>query len=182
MKLKTEKIVVVDLEATCWERDTDFQRKTSEIIEIGICNLHSKTGEITDKRSIYIKPIKAEISTFCTKLTGITPELVEEKGIGFIEAMDLLDKEYKATGFVWASYGAYDFNQLEKQCKEYGIKNPLGTSHLNVKNLIAFKLKLENAVGMDRALKLINEPLEGSHHCGADDAYNTAKLLRYIFA
>ena len=33
----TDKILVLDLEATCWEEDGAYQREHSEIIEIGVC-------------------------------------------------------------------------------------------------------------------------------------------------
>lgn len=182
MKLKTDKIIIVDLEATCWTKDSEHekQKRYSEIIEIGICNLYLETGDIKNKRSIYVKPVRSEISKFCIELTGITPAIIEEKGMGFKEALDFLIEEYKPKGCVWASYGAYDFNMLEKQCKDYKVINPLGRSHLNVKNIFALKQKLKGAVGMKRALQLIDEPLEGRHHSGADDAYNIAKIAKYI--
>ncbi|MEZ4916463.1 MAG: hypothetical protein R2836_05705 [Chitinophagales bacterium] len=44
----------------------------------------SSTGEIKDKQSIYVKPIKIrKYLYFVQKLTGITPAIIEERGNGF---------------------------------------------------------------------------------------------------
>ncbi|MEN0056485.1 MAG: exonuclease domain-containing protein [Mucilaginibacter sp.] len=67
----TNEIIIVDLEATCWEPGGNYQKQQSEIIEIGICKLNMETGKITASEGILVKPIKSEISDFCTQLTSI---------------------------------------------------------------------------------------------------------------
>ena len=47
----TNKIIIIDLEATCWE-GIPPKGEVSEIIEIGICLLDTLTGEISDNRGI----------------------------------------------------------------------------------------------------------------------------------
>ena len=71
-----DKIVVVDIEATCWEGKLP-EGMISDIIEVGVCLLDVETGEITDNRGILVKPERSTISPFCTELTTITPELIE---------------------------------------------------------------------------------------------------------
>ena len=66
------KIIVIDLEATCWEGKPP-PGEISEIIEIGICVLDQATGAIDKNRGILIKPVHSAISPFCTQLTTITP-------------------------------------------------------------------------------------------------------------
>ncbi len=178
--LLSDKIIVIDLEATCWEHNKVPEGMYMEIIEIGICNLIVETGEITDKQSIYVTPEHSEITPFCTNLTGITSELISEKGISFREACQKVAAEYQPQGRVWGSYGEYDRSQFLKQCTAQNIQYPLGLTHLNIKSLLALKLKLKRAKGMEKALNIIKEPLEGRHHSGADDAYNTAKIMRWI--
>ena len=41
-----DEVVVIDLEATCWDTPAEKAINTSEIIEIGVCLLNSHTGEI----------------------------------------------------------------------------------------------------------------------------------------
>lgn len=169
-------ILVVDLEATCWEDEVP-QNQISEIIEIGICALDVKTGEIKDKKSYLIKPEKSKLSPFCTKLTTITHELLEKEGVSFKNACADIISNYQSIEYAWASYGKYDYNMMFNQCKRMGIKNPFGTKHINVKNLFYDVSCLPKRMGMKQALEYLKIKLEGTHHRGVDDAYNTAKIL-----
>lgn len=90
----TDEIVIIDLEATCWENDRIPAGQKTDIIEIGICELNRTTQEISKKQSIYVIPERSEINKFCTNLTGITPQLIEEKGIYFEEACEKIKDEY----------------------------------------------------------------------------------------
>jgi hypothetical protein len=68
-----DKIIVIDLESTCWEGPPP-EGQVSEIIEIGVVTLDVASLERVEKQSILIKPVKSQISEFCTKLTTLTPE------------------------------------------------------------------------------------------------------------
>lgn len=177
MMKTTNKILVVDLEATCWEEDGKYQRDHSEIIEIGICELDISNGEISKKRGILVIPEHSEISAFCTRLTSITREMIAQEGIPFEEAIDILFDEYDAPEYTWASYGAYDRNKFMQQCKERRLDYPFGEQHLNVKEVFRRSYGMRRGIGMHRALKYLKIPLEGRHHRGVDDANNTAKIL-----
>lgn len=174
-----DKIVVIDIEATCWNGSVP-EGMASDIIEFGICLLDVSTGEISDNRGILVKPERSEISPFCTELTTITPELIAEQGISFKEACAIIRKEYIGQSRAWASFGAYDFKQIQRQCADLGVGYPLSPSHINVKTLFALKNKLGHEVGMDGALKYLKLELEGTHHRGVDDAKNIAKILRTL--
>ena len=174
-----DKIIVIDVEATCWE-EVPPAGMESDIIEIGICLLNVKNGDITDNRGILVKPERSIISPFCTGLTTITPEMVAKDGISFNEACSILRKEYLSQKRVWASFGAYDLKQFQRQCSAMGIGFPFGPSHINVKTLFALKNKLGHEEGMAGALKMLQIPLKGTHHRGVDDAFNIAKILNWI--
>ena len=95
MAKKLDKIVVVDIEATCWENKTP-ENMESDIIEVGICLLDVETGEITDNRGIIVKPERSTVSDFCTELTTIDSSLIEKEGIPFADALKkLLDSRGK---------------------------------------------------------------------------------------
>jgi len=175
-----DKILVIDLESTCWEDDGDYQKMNSEIIEIGICKYVVATGEIESKRSYYIKPVKSEISDFCTKLTGITQEIIDREGMDLETAMRRIKNKYRSKARAWAAFGDYDKVMLDAECEKLGITNYFGDTFFNLRSLLTLKNKLERGPGLMGALDLVKEKFEGSQHCGADDAYNTAKLLRYI--
>lgn len=40
---------------------------------------------------------------------------------------------------------------------------------------------IEKGIGMERALKMLDLPLDGTHHRGIDDAKNIAKIFVRIF-
>ncbi|WP_199698432.1 3'-5' exonuclease [Deinococcus cavernae] len=164
---------VVYVEATCWEGEPPSGQR-NEIIEIGIVVLNLKTLERTDKRSIMVHPEHSEISEFCTRLTGITAEEVAS-GITFQEACDLLRQEYHTDSRPWASWGDYDRKQFQSQSVG-DIRYPFSSRHTNAKQVYADAYNLKRA-GMVRALRNAGLPLEGSHHRGADDAWNIAALI-----
>ena len=169
------RIVVIDVESTCWEKQT-YQK--NEIIEIGITELAFSTNfYIKDNRSIYIKPIHSEVSEFCTKLTGITEQILNENGGYPPEVFDSLYKEYGKNNIIWASYGDYDREMFRRMSLLYDIKYPLGRTHLNVKTLFALSSNLNQEVGLAEAISILGNTFHGIHHSGKDDSYNIAILL-----
>ncbi|MDB0601967.1 3'-5' exonuclease [Tenacibaculum maritimum] len=172
------KIVILDLEATCWEQNSSYQRSLSEIIEIGVCVLDINTGGITQNEGILVKPFKSEVSAFCTELTTLTQEMLDTKGVTLSEACMILREEYKTETLVWASYGEYDKKMLENQCRKWSILYPMNDNHINVKKELS-KISMKS-MGMERALKYIGIKLDGTHHRGVDDARNIAKILYWL--
>lgn len=174
MKAGLDKIVVVDLETTCWEKRE--RNQIMEVIEMGVCLLDIGSSEITDRQSILIRPVYSVVSEFCSNLTTLTQKVVET-GIGFREACLKLEDEYQTKKRVWASYGDFDRRQFERECRLKNVPYPFGSRHINAKTLFAIKHRLAEEIGMEQALGLLGLELIGTHHRGVDDAYNTARLL-----
>ncbi|MHA1301312.1 MAG: exonuclease domain-containing protein [Candidatus Helarchaeota archaeon] len=175
MAKKLDQIIVIDVEATCWEGSIPLGQE-SEIIQIGICPIDIMSEKKLEKISILIKPERSEMSEFCKKLTGLTPEQLE-KGVTFKKACEILKNKYLTKKRTWASWGDYDRRQFEKQCKSRDIKYPFGVSHINIKNLFALMKKLPNEVGLAKALEILDLSMEGMHHRADDDAWNIATIL-----
>lgn len=179
---KLDKLVVIDLESTC---DNPRPQWQGEIIEVGVCLLDLQTLDITDKRGILVKPQNTPITSFCTSLTTLTPELVQAEGVSLFQAMAVLELDYKIRERTWASWGDYDRNQLIKDCnaKRFGFPGE-NSSHLNIKNLLAIEYGWKAGEGLDRALERFQMNLEGTHHRGKDDANNIARIyaahLRHV--
>ena len=172
----TDNILIIDLEATCWNGPIP-QGQVNEIIEIGICVLNAQTGEISDPRGILIKPERSTVSPFCTELTTITQDMLDQNGISFEDACDIVRDAYEGHYNTWVSYGDYDRNMMQRQCKIRNIDYPLSHDHINVKQLFYEIKDLRKKVGMKGALNILNIPLEGTHHRGVDDAKNIAKIM-----
>lgn len=205
MPRKLDHIIVIDLEATCWRTEEEQGDQPSEIIEIGIACLDTATLKPFRKHclacstpvgkdpldckvchnrrelaTIYIRPTKSEVSNFCTELTGLTADFLRRNGLEFEPAINRLRKWYGPKNRVFASWGNYDRWMVEKWCKELNVQYPLGSTHINVKDLFGLKHKMNKAPGVEAALRKLNLPFIGRPHSGADDAWNIAVLLGEI--
>jgi len=175
---KLDKILVIDLEATCWEGDPP-PGQDREIIEIGLCLLDVATCQRIESRSLLVRPEHSTVSDYCTRLTTLTPEQVDA-GVSLREACQILERDYRSKKRLWASYGDYDRKKLWAECESHGIEYPFGPSHLNVKSLLSVAFNLKKELPLDKALAMLGFPLEGTHHRGDDDAWNIARILAHI--
>ncbi len=175
----TENILIIDLEATCWENRPP-RGQESEIIEIGVCIMNAKTGKISKNEGILIKPQYSKVSLFCTELTTLTQNMLDNEGIMLDDAFDILRAEYDSEELTWASYGNYDLNMLQDQARRFCTDYPMSDDHINVKTLFGeIHPTIRKSVGMQRALGELGFALEGTHHRGVDDAKNIAKILHW---
>lgn len=175
----TERILIIDLEATCWQGPAP-ENQSSEILEIGATIYNAISREIEDNFCFLIKPIHSEISPFCAQLTTISSDIIEKQGIDFADACETLRIKHQSKTMSWASYGAYDFKMIQRQCGARNIENPFSQNHINVKELFSEKCNGGRKVGMNGALSILKIPLEGTHHRGIDDSKNIAKILDYL--
>lgn len=175
MARKLDKILVVDVESTCWDGPPP-EGEESEIIEIGLCVIDLDTLTRKSKYSILVKPERSTISSFCTDLTTLTPEMFDDAGT-LSDACKRLKKDFSSKDRLWASWGDYDRRQFERVCQTAGVGYPFGMTHLNAKTLFAVSLGLDHEVGLDRAYEKLGLAMEGIHHRGDDDAWNIADIL-----
>ncbi len=173
--VRRDRILVVDIEATCWEGEPPPGQQ-HEIIEIGVCALDVARREVDEARSILVKPTRSAVSPFCTALTTLTQAMVDE-GIPFEAACALIQREFDAKSYLWASWGKYDLTMFKAQCHAFGVPYPFSGRHANLKQLFAKSINNKVRVGMSQALDILALPLEGTHHRGGDDARNTARIL-----
>ena len=173
-----DQILVIDVESTCWE-GAPPPGQVSEIIEVGVCTPDVATLERLEKRSILVKPVKSEVSAFCTDLTTITPDMLAGAGT-LADAVRVLKKELRSQDRPWASWGDYDRRQFERVCREFNVGYPFGLTHLNAKTLFAVAHGLPHEVGVDGAFNRLGLKMEGTHHRGGDDAWNIALLLSML--
>lgn len=173
-----DKIIVIDIESTCWRRSPPPGQEM-EIIEIGLCLLDTHTFERSGRESTLVKPVRSQVSEFCTHLTSLTQEQVDT-GISFDKALRHLRRFHRSRDRAWASFGDYDRRQFERQCASFGLKYPFGPTHFNIKALFALTFGLDQEVELDEAVKRLNLTFEGNHHRGVDDAWNAAAVFTEI--
>lgn len=187
--MKKRYICVVDLEATCTNKN-EFPREEMEIIEIGatLVDLNEPSNIIKFKNphfQVLIKPkIHPILTDFCTELTTITQEEIDELGVTFGNAMHRLGQwiaPYR-NQMVWGSWGEYDKYQFLKDIKRNNVK------HYPLKNIEHVNLSMEfrkaqscGKKGLKKALKMAKLEFEGTQHRALPDAINTSRLIPYIF-
>jgi inhibitor of KinA sporulation pathway (predicted exonuclease) len=179
-------ILVVDLEATCWDghvEGTDRRQSVEdmEVIEFG-CVVCNEAGEVVDSRSYFVRPqLHPILSDFCIKLTSIHQSDVENAPF-YPEVIKMLNDwliQYPLSG--WASWGNYDKNQLGSELNRHGIAPSfLRLPHVNLKkSWNKGKKHLRNA-GPKVALEYHDLEFIGNYHRAIDDALNIARLLPFI--
>lgn len=172
-----DKIIVCDIEATCWETENQRPKnETNDIIEVGVSVVNLRSLVIEHSEGIIVRPERSKVSPFCQKLTTLTQEQVD-KGISFKEACYKLRNDYYARELTWISWGDYDRKQFDRQCREMYIDYPFGQRHNNFKNMFAVLHGLNKEIGMDKALDMLNLSMKGTHHRGIDDSYNIASIF-----
>lgn len=171
-------LLVVDLEATCWQTDSERKNQANEIIEIGYAVLDLKELKILENKAIMVVPTTSKISPFCTQLTTLKAEDVtlEAGALPYGKALQSIKAVMdKYDVFSWASYGDYDRTMFVRQCNRECFINPMPRKHMNISHLVE-QINGGQRIGMDKALRLFTIPMIGTHHRGVDDAMNIARI------
>jgi len=171
------RIVVVDVEATCWKRGV-FSRK-KETIEIGAVQLlldrdQSKWPEF----QTFVRPQRLpHLSSFCRELTGITQENVDA-GPTFPEALRLfLEWSQPVERVVLATWSRYDLWQLDLDLEAHGLPK-LAIPVLDVKKLAA---RLLGAKSFEQTVREIApDAVALPSHRAVADARRTALILNRL--
>jgi inhibitor of KinA sporulation pathway (predicted exonuclease) len=171
---------VVDFEATC-SNDNSLRREEMEIIEVGAVMVDGPTLEVLDEFQSFVRPVRRPVLTaFCRELTSITQADVDEAA-AFPDVVDRWQNWASSyDGSVLSSWGEYDRNQLEQDCRCHRLAYPFSPEHINLKAQFSLRLGQRRRFGLAAALARAGLTLQGTHHRGIDDARNIARLLPFI--
>jgi 3'-5' exoribonuclease 1 len=173
------KYIIFDLEATCWDTK---EQMPNEIIEIGaVCIDEQK--QIVSTFGSFIKPIVHPIlSTFCTELTTITQDMIQDAP-HFPEVVGKFQDWINSFGddYWLCSWGFYDKSQFKKDCELHNLDTKWLKKHISIKHQHGKMIGIEKGIGMNMALERENLTLEGTHHRGIDDAKNITKIFLKYF-
>jgi len=174
------KLLVVDLEATCWARGEHVQEHM-ETIEIGAL-LVDPTGEAPRREfQCFVRPSRfPTLSEFCTQLTSMQQSDVDHAPT-FAPAFEaFLGWLGEPREVRFASWGDYDRRQLVRDCQLAGITYPFCDDTINLKHVCCPKLGMKPG-GMAQALARAGLPLDGAHHRALDDARNILRIAERAF-
>lgn len=170
-------VVIFDIEASCEDRNLN-PHYNMETIELGAAKV--KDGIVIDTFQTFIKPEYVDTLTpFCTKLTGITYDDLEDAP-GFNEG--ILEFYSFIYGLPIYSCGEFDRKFLVRELREKGtsyshkmVENAILSSHKNLK--IHFKnVTGKGMPGMNKMASILDIEIDGTAHRALDDSLNLAKI------
>ena len=171
-------LLLIDLECTCND-DPPLPKGESEIIEIGMVlgPLAPQGFTVIDELQLYVQPtIHPTLTRFCTELTGIAQETINQAPLLKAALSQLTGFLEKHSPIAWGSWGKFDARQFEVEAANKSLPNPLASMpHHNIKQL--FARKRGHRVGLARAVQLSGLRFQGRHHSGLDDARNIGRLI-----
>jgi len=178
MQKENKNILVVDLEATC-SLDNSIMPESMEIIEIGAIWV-SSDGALIEQFQSYVRPIEnPRLSQFCLDLTKIAQIEIDQAKIwkDVAQEFSLFVERHKGSQSYWGSWGRYDKNQIDRECRRHNVLVPTcNMQHENLKANFAKNRKIKQ-VGMITALKIAGLEIVGNHHRALSDATNIVGLL-----
>lgn len=178
MATKTNRILMVDIERSCWVSSEEQGSQLPEIIQIGILEVDTSPGKVNivqgSEVEYFVKPTHSEISGFCTELTGITQKNVKNSQMWPAVAASIIKRFGKNKA--WMTWGRDDL--LIKENNElYGIPSPFSDDFINFGFLWTAMSGSKKNVSMKNAMEGINMEFEGRQHGALTDAQNLAKLF-----
>lgn len=176
-------IAVLDFEATC---SKERRPSPQEVIEMPVVVIDSSSGEEVSRFHRYVKPVHhPQLTDFCTKLTGIIQETVDEAdefGVVWKEfATWMADNDYNESNTIFVICGDWDIKtMLPSQARLCNIRVPkYFKKWVNIKRLVMQQWNIR-CKGMMAILKEFNITHVGRHHSGIDDVINITACVRFM--
>ena len=178
---KFDTLLALDFEATCI---SNKQIEPQEIIEFPCLKINTKTFEVESEFHHYVRPkFHPQLSDFCTELTGIMQEMVEDQ-LEFSQVMDQFQQwiDHENLGkFALVTCGDWDLKTcLKKQCE---------ISNINLPNWAHQWINLKKAHktvhghfprSLHEVLKVNGLTFQGRPHSGIDDTKNIAMAIKKL--
>jgi len=177
---------ILDFEATCVENKTIINQEIIQFPSI-LYKYNIDTQELNriSEFNEYVKPVMNPILTeFCTKLTGITQNDVENANIFKIVLRNhylWLKNFTQMENIIFITFGDWDLKtMLPNQLKINNNKAHKAYSRwINIKQVFKSVYKY-NCSGMMDVLKYLKINHVGRHHNGYDDCLNISLIFEHL--
>jgi inhibitor of KinA sporulation pathway (predicted exonuclease) len=165
------RLVVLDVEATCWK---GVWNRRKETIEIGAVLYRHGAASQREEFQSFVKPAKLpRLSRFCQELTGIR-QVDVDTAPSFPRALHrFLEWCQPHDRLVLASWSTYDFWQLDLDLELHGLPK-LSLPHLDVKKLAT---RLLGGSSFAEAAHKLGLAFGAERHRAISDARKTAEIL-----
>jgi len=182
--------LVLDFEATCVEGATI---QPQEVIEFPCLLVRAADMVVEDQFHEYVRPVAhPTLSPFCTQLTGITQEMVQDRS-AFPEVLGRFVGWYQGLGLspataAFLTCGQWDLaTMLPNQCTYSGLAIPPMLDVSTSGQFVNIKLTFQAAMGRyAKGIKDMQTHLglafQGRLHSGIDDCRNILLVARELHA
>lgn len=183
-KQKFDFLYALDFEATCWPNEGFYAKRSQEIIEFPCIKVDMKHFNIVSQFHTYVKPkFEPILSEFCTELTGILQETVENQPEfpqvlqDFQHWLQINNGSNKNYAFV--TCGNWDLGVcLPSQCRYYGLETPKWAfKTINLKKAHQ-KLHGKYPRNFQQIVSENGLVFQGRPHSGLDDTLNTVRVIK----
>jgi len=178
-------LVCIDFEATCDYAPIPLvNTKSAEIIEFPWVVIDTNTLQIIDAQHLYVKPDNmAGVTSFTSKLTGITPNMLVEKDDlqTVMKKFHMYLKNNFGDNFRILTDGIWDLQvQLRNEAKRKNINlDWYFHQYFDIKHEFKRFLPYFSEAyqpGLKAMLEAFDMQFEGRQHSGLEDAKNIARL------
>ena len=178
--------LVIDFEATCDNRVFGtVSIENQEIIEFPWVMVDARTGEVVEKKQLYVRPVDVPLLTeFCKNLTGIQQEqvdagiLLQDALLEFTSFCQNLQRRSKK--FIIVTDGEWDLKcilQYESSRKKIFLPDFM-RQFINLKKAYAAHSGSSKLYSLKEIVSNMGLTLHGRHHSGIDDCMTIALCLQ----
>lgn len=177
--MPTDRLIVFDLEATCWEPDIP---ERVEILEIGAVRFEFAAGSCPAAAAFseVVRPVGTPaLSDFCLGLLPIG-QAEADAADPFPAVFGRFVKWIGPGSFWLASWGKLDRALLPLECSRHGLRLPAEfRGYIDMRREFS-RMKRVRPPSLRVAMESCGLEMEGTAHRALDDARNLARLTRIL--
>lgn len=178
--------IFLDIEATC-----KVPEKTREIIRLSAVLWCDERRVVLAVFDMYVKPVYSKLNEFCSNLTGITNDDLNNFGTTFDVAILKLEKlmefygAFRGGKYAFVTITDWDIGVILPQ-QAIISKHKLPKCFKKKKKRIDLQADFEyfegmKNVGLKNMLKYYGKEFVGTQHNSVDDCMNTLKLFKAMY-
>lgn len=190
--------IIFDTEYASWEGFlllSKEEQKKAEIVQISALKVNLEDLSVVGKLNIYIKPyFTPKLTQYFINLTGITDKVLDQQGIGFIEAYQKFrdfvgNLPCYSHGWSLSTDDIADGTVMQNNLDMFNFSDPFAPDYRNIANWFRQEYKNKNIAitkqSSGQIAKLLNCEKEIAHlgldeHNAIYDVYSILAGLRFL--